>query len=164
MNGRCALVDAPLDRTHRVGLLWDAYSNLLTERQRQAVRLHYLLDYSLGEIAARLNISRQAVHDLLQRAVGSMEDYEARLGLVQQRLESDHAARLARALLGDMRSALRSLATEAEGRQDHRLLEDKLTALEELIETLPGRNPPEGEHEAGTPGVARQGGDEPSGI
>jgi predicted DNA-binding protein YlxM (UPF0122 family) len=66
----------------RVSLLNDFYGPLLTERQRELVGLYYDQDLSLGEIAAQLGVSRQAVHDLLRRGRRALTDYEERLGLV----------------------------------------------------------------------------------
>ncbi len=71
----------PLERVNRIILLGDYYGQLLTERQREILSLHYESDLSLGEIGELLGVSRQAVHDLLSRAEESLEDYESRLGL-----------------------------------------------------------------------------------
>lgn len=60
----------------------DAYGALLTARQREFLRRYYADDLSLGEIAAQMRVSRQAVHDGLQRALGALERYETALGLV----------------------------------------------------------------------------------
>lgn len=73
-----------LEKTLRVGELYDFYGALLTEKQRLCLELHYLNDYSLAEIAADMHISRQAVHDLLRRAEQTLEIYETRLGLLQK--------------------------------------------------------------------------------
>lgn len=73
-----------LEKTLRLGLLYDFYGVLLTEKQRLCLEMHYLNDFSLAEIAADLRISRQAVYDLLRRAEQTLEDYEAKLGLVQK--------------------------------------------------------------------------------
>lgn len=79
MCGVMALDD--LDRVVRIGLLFDHYGSLLTDRQREAIELHYLQDWSLQEIAETWATSRQAVHDLLNRASHQLEEYERRLGL-----------------------------------------------------------------------------------
>jgi predicted DNA-binding protein YlxM (UPF0122 family) len=71
-----------LEKVHKIGLLLDTYGNLLTERQRNFVKLHYLDDYSFGEIAKDYNISRQAVYDAVRIATKTMEDFEEKLGLV----------------------------------------------------------------------------------
>lgn len=68
-------------------LLLDFYGPLLTERQRYTMGEHYENDRSLAEIAEDLGVSRQAVHDNLQRAIHLLEEYEAKLGLVKEYLE-----------------------------------------------------------------------------
>lgn len=71
-----------LERTVRVGWLFDFYGKLLTARQQEMVRLYFYHDLSLGEVAEECEISRQAVYDNLQRAEKTLEDYENKLGLV----------------------------------------------------------------------------------
>lgn len=68
-------------------LLLDFYGPLLTERQRYTMEEHYENDRSLAEIAEELGVSRQAVHDNLQRAIHLLEEYEVKLGLVKEYLE-----------------------------------------------------------------------------
>jgi predicted DNA-binding protein YlxM (UPF0122 family) len=48
------------------------------------LHLYVAEDLSLGEIAAREGVSRQAVHDLIRRALGSLQEYEARLHLAER--------------------------------------------------------------------------------
>jgi len=66
------------DRT-AVIRLFDAYAGLLTARQQLLVRMYYHEDLSLGEIAGRLHVSRQAVFDSLRRSVQEMRHLEERL-------------------------------------------------------------------------------------
>jgi len=66
----------------RVNLLYDFYGNLLTAKQRECLELYYQDDLSLAEIADNSEISRQGVHDLIKRAVKSLEKAEQKLGLV----------------------------------------------------------------------------------
>ncbi len=63
-------------------LLFDVYGGLLTEKQQQALALTYNEDYSLGEIASMLNVSRQAVFDSVRRSEELLQSYEAKLGLI----------------------------------------------------------------------------------
>ncbi len=51
----------------KVNWLLDHYGELLTSRQKDVLELHYGDDLSLSEIAEELEISRQAVHDSIQR-------------------------------------------------------------------------------------------------
>lgn len=67
----------------RAGLLFDVYGPLLTEHQQEVWQLYYLEDWSLAEIGAAQQVSRAAVYDLLDRTQKLLEDYEARLGLLQ---------------------------------------------------------------------------------
>jgi predicted DNA-binding protein YlxM (UPF0122 family) len=71
-----------LEERSRIALLSDFYGPLLTGRQRDLLGLYYGQDLSLGEIAAQLGVSRQAVHDLLKRTERTLDSLEQRLGLV----------------------------------------------------------------------------------
>lgn len=100
-----------------VAVLYDFYGQLLTERRRELVELHYLNDLSLGEIAEEQGISRQAVHDQLRRAEEALEHYEARLGLAARHLAQQRTLRELQASLeqGDLDGAkqlIRSLLQE----------------------------------------------------
>ena len=72
-----------LDKTEQINRLADIYASLLSARQRELILLYFGEDYSLAEIAELYQISRQAVHDALQRAVHTMESYEATLHLLE---------------------------------------------------------------------------------
>ncbi len=68
------------------GLLSAFYGPLLTERQRTLVRLYCDEDYSLGEVAKLLGVTRQGVSDGLRRAFHRLDELEEVLQL-QNRLE-----------------------------------------------------------------------------
>ncbi|MBW6463582.1 MAG: YlxM family DNA-binding protein [Bacillota bacterium] len=70
-----------LDQLNRINLLYDIYASLLTIRQQEVLQLYFSDNYSLAEIAAEYGISRQAVHDLIQRSLASLEKLEKKLGL-----------------------------------------------------------------------------------
>ena len=57
--------------------LYDYYKGLLTSKQQEYFEMYYFNDYSLGEIAAYLNISRNAVFDQIKKALfkGSFNFY-----------------------------------------------------------------------------------------
>ncbi len=67
-----------------ITLLYDFYSKILTQKQRQVIEYYYMKDYSLAEIGMLLNISRQAVHDNLKRAQKQLFTMEGNLGLVEE--------------------------------------------------------------------------------
>lgn len=76
-----------LDKAVQAHLLYDCYSSMLTERQRETFELHYFEDFSLAEIADRLSISRQAVHDIVHRTVSQLTDFEDKLHLLDSLLK-----------------------------------------------------------------------------
>ena len=93
--------EARLETSVEMGTLCAFYGGLLTDKQLQAMQLHYDEDHSLGDIARQLNVSRQNVHDLIARsseklraceaalgAAGRMERMLERLGRVQELLEA----------------------------------------------------------------------------
>lgn len=77
----------PLDTLQTRGrllALFERYSPLLTEHQRDVVDLYLRSDWSLAEIAANHGTSRAAVHDIIRRSTRALQDYEARLGLLAE--------------------------------------------------------------------------------
>ena len=62
--------------------LFDMYQNLLTSKQQTYIESYYYDDLSITEISENLEVSRNAVHDLLKRSVAKLEDYESKLELV----------------------------------------------------------------------------------
>ncbi len=59
--------------------LWDLYSPLLTNTQREITDLYFNFDLSLGEIAEQKGVSRQSVSDCLQKCRKQLEEYESKL-------------------------------------------------------------------------------------
>lgn len=76
-----------IDKILHISELYDLYGAILSDKQQTCLELHYFQDLSLAEIAENLEVSRQAVHDLLKRSEQILEDYESRLGLVKRRQE-----------------------------------------------------------------------------
>ena len=73
-----------LKKLQKVSLLYDIYGALLTEKQKDALELYYFDNHSLAEIAERYKTSRQAVFDLLKRAVKYLEDMEESMKLYKR--------------------------------------------------------------------------------
>lgn len=67
-----------------VSMLNAFYGSLLTKKQNQMIELFYDFDLSLAEIAQQYDVSRQAVRDSIQRGEKSLQDFEAKLGLLEQ--------------------------------------------------------------------------------
>ncbi len=66
------------------GLLYDFYSELLTDHQKKIYEDAVFEDMSLGEIAEEYGISRQGVHDLIRRCDNILQEYENKLHLVSK--------------------------------------------------------------------------------
>lgn len=73
-----------MDNTLRMALLFDFYGPLLTERQQDVFEMYFHEDLSLGEVGEELDVSRQAVHDILKRTGTILEELESKLGLVEK--------------------------------------------------------------------------------
>ena len=69
-----------LDQKVDLAFLAAFYGGLLSENQRRILSLYCEEDFSLGEIAAEVGISRQAVHESLSRAGARLEEMESALG------------------------------------------------------------------------------------
>lgn len=69
---------------YSISLLNDCYGNLLTDRQREMLKLFYDYDMSLGEIAEQFSVSRQAVRDSILRGEKALQNFENKLGLVKK--------------------------------------------------------------------------------
>lgn len=91
-----------MDKVFEISLLMDFYGMLLTERQYEILDLHYNNDYSLGEIAEQLNISRQGVFDNLKRSKAALDKLEEKLGLVRKFSEQKKKAEEALIKINDL--------------------------------------------------------------
>ena len=59
--------------------LFEIYQDLLTDRQRELFKSHYLFDLSLQEIAEEENTSRQSVFDAVKKVRGKLVSFEEKL-------------------------------------------------------------------------------------
>ncbi len=76
-----------IEHTIRINYLLDFYKVLLTEKQRFALEMYYQEDLSLVEIAQNIEVSRQAIYDLLKRGEALLEEYEKNLHLYKKYLK-----------------------------------------------------------------------------
>ena len=67
-----------------ISVLNDVYGVLLTPHQREVIRNYYDYDLSLAEIAENSGISRQAVRDVIVKAVEQLKFYEDKLGFSEK--------------------------------------------------------------------------------
>ena len=65
-------------------LLFDFYGELLTEHQQRIYEDVVCNDMSCSEVAAEHGVSRQGIHDLIKRCNKQLEEYEAKLHLVEK--------------------------------------------------------------------------------
>ena len=62
-------------------VLFDFYGELLTDKQRAALRSYYEEDCSLSEIAENMGVSRQGARDFIKRGEIQLAEFEEKLGL-----------------------------------------------------------------------------------
>lgn len=67
-----------------INKLIDAYECLLTEHQRDVIKMYYAEDLSLQEISEETSSSRSAVLDIIRRTEKILYDYESKLHLVEK--------------------------------------------------------------------------------
>lgn len=83
--------------------LYDFYGELLNEHQRRIYEDFIFHDLSLAEIAGCEGISRQGVHDMVKRCSKALEDYEAKLHLVQKFMDAKKSVEQIHQLAGAFR-------------------------------------------------------------
>ena len=81
------------------GYLYDFYAGVLTGRASEVMAMYYHEDFSLGEIADNLKISRQGVKDFIDRSVKTLNGLETATGAyARYRLSCDFLAACAKEL------------------------------------------------------------------
>ena len=73
-----------MDKILRQSLLYDFYGELLTAHQKRIYEDIILNDLSYTEVAREEGISRQGVYDMVKRCDKILEEYEAKLHLVEK--------------------------------------------------------------------------------
>ena len=134
--------DADMEKIFEQSLLYDFYGELLTEHQRKIYEDAVFGDLSLGEIARDAGISRQGVHDLIKRCDRALQEYEAKLHLLERFLktkkEAEKIAQLAEFALATCGGRiLREAAGESENGADTEIYLREIRDLSRgLIEEL----------------------------
>ena len=72
-----------MEKNIRESLLLESYKELLTEKQREIMRLYVDCDVSLTEIADSIGSTRQAVYDVVKTAISQLEMFEGKLKKVE---------------------------------------------------------------------------------
>ena len=113
---------AAMEKKVKLSWLLAFYGRMLTDNQREMARLHWEEDLSFAEIASQFSITRQSVHDTVNRTEKQLETLEEKLGLLRR-------FQLMEAGLKDCKSKLDSIrATED--------TEPALLEARRIIETL----------------------------
>ena len=71
----------------RLGILFDYYGELLTDKQQEFFKDYYFDNLTLQEIADNNEISRNAVHKTLSTINSKLEHYEQKLRLYEKSLK-----------------------------------------------------------------------------
>lgn len=71
----------------RLGILFDYYGKLLTDKQQEFFEDYYFDNLTLQEIADNYDISRNAVHKTLNAIIKKLEYYEEKLKLYEKSLK-----------------------------------------------------------------------------
>ena len=93
------------------------YGDLLTENQREMARLHWEEDFSLAEIASQFSVSRQSVHDTVNRTEKQLTALEEKLGLLGRFQKMEQGLRDCQAELSQVRATEESAGHLAEARR-----------------------------------------------
>ena len=72
-----------LDKFVEIANLFEIYSSLLSEKQKEYLEDHFENDLSLSEIAKNNNVSRQAIYDNIKRGIALLYYYEDKLKFYQ---------------------------------------------------------------------------------
>ena len=71
--------------------LFDIYKELLTKKEQDAFKEHYVEDLSMQEIADNLNVSKSSVGMTIKRAEQKLEDYEHKLHILKKNTQIKEA-------------------------------------------------------------------------
>lgn len=112
----------------KVAILLDLYGQLLTPRQYQILDLYYNSDYTLGEIASQLNISRQGVYDGVKKGKKALKELEDKLGHAKRFLKHEKA-------LKNVLDSLRMVKFDNKT-EDERIINLCIEELEKIIQDL----------------------------
>ena len=72
-----------IEQVIKISQLYDFYSELLSEKQKQYLNDYYFNDFSLTEISENYDISKPAVSNNIKRTITELEQYEEKLNLIK---------------------------------------------------------------------------------
>ncbi len=77
------MLDKLIEKKMEYANLFDAYGSLLTKKQRDILNLYFFDDLSYNEIADLFSISKQAVHDTVNKSLKKLNKYEENIGYIK---------------------------------------------------------------------------------
>lgn len=78
-----------MEKNVKVSMLCEIYGKLLTEKQLSILDDYYNKDLSLSEIAENVNITRQAVRDIIMKGENKLFEFEEKLGFMKRMLKQE---------------------------------------------------------------------------
>mgnify|MGYP003418298124 CR=1 FL=1 len=73
-----------LETTLKYNKLFDLYSSLLSETQKEILEQYFRYNLSLGEIAEERNVSRAAIEDALKKGMKKLDYFKSWLKLKEK--------------------------------------------------------------------------------
>lgn len=73
-----------MEKNIKISMLLELYGKLLTQKQFDVTDLYYNQNLSLSEIAAELDVTRQAIRKSLVEAEKNLCEFENKLGLLDK--------------------------------------------------------------------------------
>lgn len=83
-----------MQKVFKYNELYDCYQSLLTEKERKYFEDYYKEDLSLQEIAENCEVSRNAVHKMIQNVEKKLDYYESSLQLNERNMMLSKALEL----------------------------------------------------------------------
>ena len=78
-----------MEKDTYITILYDIYSSLLTEQQREYFEEYYFNNYSLKEISENNNVTRSAIHKHIKLIDKKLEEFESKLHLYEKSKKLD---------------------------------------------------------------------------
>ena len=116
-----------MEKIVRQSLLYDFYGELLTDHQKNIYEEVVMNDMSYSEIGRIYGISRQGAYDLIKRCDKILEDYEAKLKLVEKFVN-------AREKIATMKSNIIKLKSDNKDSELEKLIEEIDIETAKLLE------------------------------
>ena len=104
-----------MEKNVKVSMLMSIYGKLLTEKQYEILDNYYNSDLSLSEIAENMNITRQAVRDIIKKGENKLFEFEEKLEIMKKTLQQEKK-------INDVLSELTKLQTNSSDKQVQKVL------------------------------------------